>query len=334
MKIFSLFFISCILLFSCNPINKITFSAHQAFDENELSDDLRLAFNGTASFYIQHKDRAVFTDPFMTNPSMKKVLFGKLQPDTSLLDSYQPKIKDVKMVAVGHAHYDHILDFPYFVDKLNNETVVLGSENVVKQVQTLNTPFELVNAGEIKANLFKAGTWVYAHVNSVRMMPIKSAHLPHIFGLHLYEGAYEEDTLASFPVKGKKFKQDETLAYLIDFLDENLKPEKRIYFSSSAVASINGLIPLEVLNEKEVDVAILSVALVQNAKGYPESIVKYIKPKEVIFCHWENFFRDRNKKLKPISLTSFKEIFRDAKTLENYTKVHFVKPGNSIVFVE
>lgn len=332
MKNYLLLLSFSIILFSCNPISKIKFAENQDFDESKTCNDLSVSSNGTASFYIKYKNSAVLTDPFMSNPSMRKVLFGEIESDTALLDSYQVKSKDIKIIALGHSHYDHILDLPYFIDKVSSETILTGSKNTLKIAETLSPNFDLIDVSNLKANSEKMGTWVYSKDKSVRVLAIKSAHLPHLFGIHFYEGAYNKDSLTHYPIKANDFKQDETLAYLIDFLDENLKPEKRIYYSSSAVAELNGLVPSEILKEKEVDLAILSLGKVQEAKGFPENIVDYFKPKEVILCHWENFFRDRKKSLKPIGLTNFRKIFKSVETLEKETNVHFVKPGHSMIF--
>jgi L-ascorbate metabolism protein UlaG (beta-lactamase superfamily) len=328
-----LFFIvaATLLLAACNPLNKISFAEHQPFDENEISDKLRLEFNGTANFYIQYKDKTVLTDPFMTNPSMGKVMFGKLYSDSLLISQYNPKTSGIQMVVIGHAHYDHILDLPYYLPYLHKETKIIGSENSAMMAKTLQPTAEVINALPYKESVYQYGKWIYATDSSIRILPIQSAHLPHIMGLHLYHGHFKKP-ISEFPVKGKHFIQDETLAYLIDFLDNEGKPEKRVYFSSSAVQFPNGFFSLDILNEKSVDVAILSSALFQKAKGYPNDLVNYIRPEQTIICHWENFFRTRDKKLKPVSLTKFSKLFKAINELDSTTQFHFVQPGNSVMF--
>lgn len=292
------------------------------------SDSIRIQFNGTACFYVQYKESALLTDPFITNPSFAKVSFGKIKSDTLLLNRLHPKVNNIKMLAIGHAHYDHILDLPYFAKKLNTDAVILGSNNAVSMAKTLQLSNSCINVVDLKATATSSGTWVYASDSSMRIMAAQSAHLPHIFGIHLYHGEPKK-SITTFPVKGKQFLQDETLAYLIDFLDATQKPEKRIYFSSSAVSFPNGYFPKDVLNDKTVDIAIISTALFQKAKGYPKELIEYLQPKHTILCHWENFFKNREQKLKFVSLTRHKKMFSALESLQSLTRFHYIKPGNS-----
>lgn len=205
---------------ACNPLNKINFSTHQPFDETLVSDELSVEFNGVANFYIHYKGNAVLTDPFISNPSMGKVMFGKIESDTDLIDKFQPKTHNISMVCIGHAHYDHILDLPYFAPYLNKNAKILGSKNSADMAKTLNLQQEIISVNENLATPLKAGQWFYNADSSVRIMPAKSAHLPHIMGLHLYHGEYKKE-LTDFPNKGKQFIQDETIAYLIDFVEKD-----------------------------------------------------------------------------------------------------------------
>jgi L-ascorbate metabolism protein UlaG (beta-lactamase superfamily) len=323
-------FISVVVLFvaACNPLKQITFAEHQPFDEKKISDSIRMEFNGIANFYIQYKGSAVLTDPFMSNPSAGKVMFGKIKPNIELIESFNPKTYNIKLLSIGHAHYDHIFDLPYFIPHLSNTAKIVGSHNAIVLANTLKAQQECINIDEIKATAKNPGTWVYAADSTVRIMATQSAHLPHLLGISLYHGKYDE-ALSSYPVKAKKFKQDETYAFLIDFLNPSHQPEKRIYFSSSAVNFPNGYFPQEVLNQKPVDVAIISVALLQKVKNYPEHFIKYLKPAVTIPCHWENFFRTREKKLKPVSMTRHKKLFTAAEALKDVTDFQFIKPGNS-----
>lgn len=327
MKIITYSFLLGLLLSGCNTLKKITFAPTQSFNEKQASDSLRIAFNGTACFYIQYAGSAILTDPFMSNPSFGKVTFGNIKCDTVLLNRFKPKTHNIKLLAIGHAHYDHILDLPYFANKINSDAKIVGSPNAIALANTLNVSNPRINIAELKAHDSTAGTWIYAADSSMRIMAAQSAHLPHILGIHLYDGKYKS-ALTAYPTKAKRFLQDETLAYLIDYLDASLQPQKRIYFSSSSVSYPNGYFPQQIINEKAIDVAILSTALFQKAKGYPHDLIYYLKPKHTILCHWENFFRTRDKKLKPVSLTRHKKMFQAIKDLKPYTQFHHIKPGS------
>jgi L-ascorbate metabolism protein UlaG (beta-lactamase superfamily) len=319
------------LFAACNPANKITFADHQAFDEQVISEDLCIAFNGVANFYLRYNGKAVMTDPFMSNPGLWKLAFGTIAPDIALIDRLQPKVKDICMITIGHAHYDHILDLPYFADKVDAKTKIVGSDNAIKIANAIGADWETVSVSDMLADTGSEGQWIYSADSSVRILPIRSAHLPHIFGMHLFEGEIRQDKLEAFPDKNKQFTQDQTLAYLIDFLGMNLQPEKRIYFSSSATAPLNGFFPASILEEKSVDVAILSVALAHKAEGYPKDLMDILQPSVIIACHWENFFRTAEQTHKFVSMTKYKKVMKALEESKGKADVIFLKPGSSII---
>ncbi len=94
-------FLWALIFVSCSPLKKITFSPHTPFNEKEISNQLRIEFNGVATFYIQHKGSAVLTDPFITNAGFRKVTFGKIYSDTDLLNRYAPKTYNIKLVSMS-----------------------------------------------------------------------------------------------------------------------------------------------------------------------------------------------------------------------------------------
>jgi L-ascorbate metabolism protein UlaG (beta-lactamase superfamily) len=333
MKIKSVIFPIVILtVLSCNPVKKIPFQPDLPENTIAVSDQLCISFNGVASFYILYQDKAVLTDPFLSNPGFLKLTFGKIHPDTTLIERLNPKTENIRMIVIGHAHYDHMMDLPYFANKVNSDTRVIGSSNAVKIASSVSADWKLTDVSTTVSSVKTNGKWEYASDSSIRILPIKSAHLPHIFGIHLYEGHIEGDCLNDFPAKSKRFIQDITLAYLIDFLNEKHEPVKRIYFSSSATSPDNGFFPEEILAEKKVDVAIISLALAQKADSYPQKLIAFLQPEYIIPCHWENFFRTAEKPLKWVSMTSYKKVMQSLQELPSNVSVKFIRPGYSIVF--
>lgn len=330
MKYYSFITFLLLLCTSCNQLKQINFSEHQAIDTTQNSDNLRIEFNGVASFYIQYKKSAVLTDPFLSNPSLSKVIFGKINSDQELINKFNPKTKYIKILSLSHSHYDHILDLPYFIPHLDDSTKIVGSRNSIILTKSLNIKQECIDIAAIKADTGKLGTWVYSADSTVRIMAIKSAHPPHILGILLYKGQYKSIP-SSYPDKAKNFKQDETLAYLIDFLNSAHKPEKRIYFSSSSASFPYGYFPQKEIENKNknIDVAIISLALFHKAENYPKQLIKYLKPTVTIPCHWENTFNTRNNKLKPVAMTSIKSYLAEIEDLKGITEFHFIKPGYS-----
>jgi L-ascorbate metabolism protein UlaG (beta-lactamase superfamily) len=326
-----LFAFPLLTITSCFSLRGITFSPHENFDEQTKRKSLHIQFNGVAHYYIKYNQTAVITDPFLSNPPVSNVFFGRIFCDTPLIDRFKekPKTSDIKMVLIGHAHYDHILDLPYYLPYLGDSTSIFGSANVDSICRSLNY-FNTVNAAAFAATDSMAGVWFYHRDSTVRVMAIQSAHLPHFLGIHCYKGNIKKH-LAKFPDKAKDFKQDVTLAYLIDFLDEQKKPVKRMYFASSAIGFPLGFFSKHILDEKAIDVAILSIALFQHARYFPYMQIVFLKPEHTILCHWENFFRNRNQDLRPVGLTHHRQLQKHLQKLRHLTRFHFMKPGTSLV---
>jgi L-ascorbate metabolism protein UlaG (beta-lactamase superfamily) len=329
---FRIILISCLAaVVACNPARHLSYEQHQAFDERASAKALRISFNGVASFYLQYDSVAVLTDPFFSNPGMAKVTMGKLKTNAVHLSKLPPKFYGLNMIVVGHAHYDHIMDLPWFLERCQPQPMVVGPANGIQMALAHQEDLSVTDAGALKATDQVPGQWIFNADRSLRIMAAKSDHLPHIGQKHLYKGKLAPGSLTAFPFKAKQFLQDETLTYLIDFLGHDGQVIKRVYFSSSASSGLNGFFPKDVLAEKAVDVAILSLAMAQKADPYPSELLDLLQPSEVVFCHWENFFRPANKKLKWVGATSFKYVSAQIETARKRYKVRFIKPGNSWV---
>lgn len=79
------------------------------FRDHDASAPVQLRYLGTAGFVIQHADHTIVIDPFVTRPSLRRSLLGRLVPDERLIARVIPRADDV---LIGHSHHDHILDAP------------------------------------------------------------------------------------------------------------------------------------------------------------------------------------------------------------------------------
>ena len=81
------------------------------YHREPVADDarVRIRYLGTAGFVLESEDRTIVLDPFVTRPSGRTTLFGKLEPNAAAIRRHLPKADDV---LIGHAHHDHVLDGP------------------------------------------------------------------------------------------------------------------------------------------------------------------------------------------------------------------------------
>ena len=72
----------------------------------------------------------VLTDPFWSYFSLGHVAFGRIGPDPKQIEPHLPDLSHVQGVLVGHAHYDHVMDLPYVIDRLHSNASIVGSRTL------------------------------------------------------------------------------------------------------------------------------------------------------------------------------------------------------------
>jgi hypothetical protein len=135
----------------------------------------------------------------------------------------------------------------------------------------------------------------------MRILPIRSNHPTQYLFLHLFTEKLSEDRKTP-PTRASDYQEGITIAYLVDFLHPQTKEiQSRVYIQTSSTGYPAGYFPASVLEEKSVDVAILAMDCANiKAAGTEKSIVDFLSPSSVMFCHWEDFFRSKNKEPKEI----------------------------------
>ena len=162
-----------------------------------------------------------------------------------------------------------------------------GSQTTVNSIIS-EVPAERMTAvNEHMAIDSQPGTWFYSDDKKVRIMAIQSSHAPHFMGIKLMKGKHEKP-LKKLPWHSFGWKEGQTLAYIIDFLDSNNEPVHRVFYQDSA-SSESSLVP-DLGDNKDIDVAILCPASFNQIKNYPESVVSSTQAKHYILGHWEDFF--------------------------------------------
>lgn len=121
-------------------------------------------------------------------------------------------------------------------------------------------------------------------------MPLRSYHAPHINGYTLYQGTRDRP-LQQEPRRADQWLDGNTLAFLIDFLDDEGQVAFRVYYQDAVAPPPMAFAPDELIDERPVDVAIFVPATFDQVDWHPEAYVENLDPGYVILGHWENFFR-------------------------------------------
>ena len=261
---------------------------------------------GAGGWLIRRGNDAVLTAPFFSNPALLRLAFS-IGPNKDVIAKEMGSLMldDVRVVLAGHGHYDHLMDLPEVVKLLPRDAMVLGGETVCNSLgRGLWRPCIPVtsHAGTRyhRPKPFRVG-------ENIVIRPIFSEHAAHSWGVKFLNGHFSEMADA-VPAKPRLWREGETLAYLIDFMNGN-EIDLRVYYIDSAPGSPYGL-PDDVTLERKVDVAILCVASYAQQSDYPKAYLDLMKPGHVLLGHWENFFRSAAKSIRPVPRTNVAEFMK------------------------
>lgn len=292
------------------------------------TDSITLHYWGCGGFYIQYGNEAVLIDPFATNPA----LGADIRTDTTAVDRLMQhatglnKGQSLPVTAVlcTHAHYDHLMDTPYIMQHwLQNKALFAGNRtaNIIMWAARSSAPLLNLDA---QNGFFHAG-------KHIRITPVLLSHPPHIGKLKLYGGEFEPKAK---PHQAKFWQCGQTYGFIMDFLDNGGRIVFRIYQQTSS--GLLGLdnVPASVAAQHPVDLMIIPAALYSKVEGYPEQLLDRYRPKHVLVCHWENFFKPMetiSQKPYTISLTNVPKF---AQRLEKQVgRSHFTIPMPDSRFV-
>ena len=248
----------------------------------------KLEYLGVAGFLLRWQGEALLFAPSFTNPQTLGAPPLRVQSDPAKIDALMPKADEVSMVLVGHAHYDHLLDVPYVMQKYTPKAKVYGSKTMGHILAAALPRERIVDAQSVMADGRTPGQWFYSPNRRLRAMPIKSEHAPHLLGIKFLGGEYDRD-LTELPSTTWGWKEGQTLAWLVDLLDEQGRPLYRIHYQDAASTPPLGLPPV-LSDSKSVDAAILCVGAWDQVPAYPSVLLKRLKPRVTILSHWEDFF--------------------------------------------
>jgi hypothetical protein len=198
-------------------------------------------------------------------------------------------LSGVRVVVAGHAHYDHIMDLPEVLRWVPASAPVVGGRTVC------NTLASALAGHACESMLTRAGTnnaaaAPFVASSGVRVLPYFSEHASHAFHIKALNGHYDVP-LAHVPAKPNAWREGETLAYLIDFLDGDGHSELRIWYVDASPNAPAGLPDAATRDAKHVDVAIFCVGNWNQQENYPKAFLEAMAPSYALLGHWENFFR-------------------------------------------
>jgi L-ascorbate metabolism protein UlaG (beta-lactamase superfamily) len=277
-------------LTGCASLHDFPFDAGHEHRE----EGLVATYFSVGCFLIQAGDVAVLTDPYFSHLSFPQVAFGKVVPDPAQFGPYLPRLNKVHAVVAGHSHHDHVLDLPAVCPHIAESARIYGSRTLRHSFAASGLSRELVEVNDDAATLENPGRWHSVADGRIRILPIQSAHPSQYLFFHVFKGSLKKDRKTP-PTRISHYQEGMCLAYLVDFMDKKGGIRHRVYINTTSTGWPAGFFPQAVLDEHPVDAALLAMDCAHIAEKGGVSIIDFLKPRKVLFCHWEDFFRPKSK---------------------------------------
>jgi hypothetical protein len=290
-------------------------------------EPIEIVFLGVAGWLLRKGEEAVLTAPLFSNPGFLRAGVLPIRPDTARIERHLPDVRSVSAILVGHGHYDHLMDVPYVALTRAPRAVIYANETSVHQLAPFGLPpgrvrrIEETEVGSVE----REGSWIQVGPRA-RVMPLLSDHGPHFAGVTLYSGVRRRD-MEEPPADATEWLDGETLAYLIDLLNEDGSVALRVYFQDAVAAPPYGLVP-PMSDGVQVDVALIVPATYAEVRWHPEALLGSAPPRQVILGHWEDFFRSPDLPVRPVRFTLLPDfVARLERALPEGAEWHLPLPG-------
>lgn len=275
---------------------------------------------GVQGFWIQWGHEAVLTAPLYTRQDGFDVTVGTaITRDDDAIDTglAGEPLDELTAIVSGHAHYDHFLDVPHILDiapnarAYTNQTgrhilaalapdrpgcttaaaaptidrtrVIAMDDALASHTDYTNCPAQRPDGAPLE------GTWLEVSPH-VRLKAFCSMHPAQVGPYHFGAGAIDQDQ-CDLPAAASGWLEGQTLAFLVDFLDDQGNPAYRVFYQDAPTNAPSGHIPDATLADKPVDVALLCVGSSDAVTDQPASILANLNPRFALSGHWEDFFQ-------------------------------------------
>jgi hypothetical protein len=305
--------------------------------ETEFS--LSVHYSGSGGLYILKGEDGIFIDPFFSNQKVMKIgssLIGggikgrkKIRSDRRMIDYGISRIEkqtgpldnQLRAIFSAHGHYDHLMDVPAIFQRLNNKPAVFLSESGFNTCYNVIDTARMILLEEHVTTQDRIGTPIeLALANGrIQVYPILADHNPHFKYVKFFSGSQQKPVTYFKDPFGKTRANDwlegNTFSFIIDYLNKSGEIEFRIFVQSSSCNPMAGVPPADLLAKKAVDVAFLGVVSYHFSPDYPCTLLSEFQNAhpdsnlEIVWMHWEDFFRKYDRKPKTVRGTDVPAFF-------------------------
>lgn len=292
---------------------------------------------GVQGFVLSYGSDTIMTAPLFTRQSAIDVALNvPLPPDIAAIDQGLAGVAfdQLRAVVSGHAHYDHFLDVPHVLElapgaraytNLSGRNILaalapdrpagctnapqrpLARDRVIALDDALASHVDYTNCpSQRPAGAPMTGSWLAIPNSHARIMAFCSMHPAQVGPFHFGEGSVDTEQ-CELPPPASKWLEGQTLALLVDFLDERGAPQFRVFYQDAPTNAPIGLIPPAILAERRVDVGLMCVGSNDAVENEPTAILENIQPRFAFAGHWEDFFQKLGGTPQPIPFLNIDE---------------------------
>lgn len=293
-------FIFCLipakLMSLSKKIESARLSPYVFHKESKETKGVKIGFYGTSCLTFTYKGSTFLNDPFFSNPNYFQIVAGRYEDRSSLI---QPVLKDmdsIAMVSITHGHYDHCMDFPEFLSKYESNAKFISSSSTLRSL----SPWikEQKNWRQYHIERLAQPNWIYSENKIFRIYPIKSVHQPHIGNKVLFSGE-NESPLEKTPGPVWQWLEGGTFSFLVDVMDDQ-KVVSRFLIVSGKMEDESLQLVQELTTDQKIDIMFIPY-FDKNLTSEPfVHTFEQLQPKEVVFHHWNNFFKTPEKPLQKL----------------------------------
>ena len=329
-------------------------SSRTTIDINGASEKkLTVHYSGCGGLHFVKDGHGIMIDPFFSNQKIMRiaasVLGGgargkqKLASDPKMVtigmkameEAMGSLLPQTTAILVAHSHYDHLMDVPAVYNKLNRVPMVYLNESGFNSCYNVidTSKMVILEKHMTTKEVSRPPIILQTRAGKIHIYPILAEHNPHFKNIKFFSGSKTKPvadfTDANAKTRGNDWLEGNTFSFLIDYIDGDGAIEFRIFVQSSSCNPPAGIPPLDLLKSKPVDLAFLGVASYHFSPDYPCTVLQALKPQEVVWIHWEDFFRKYTKKPKTVRGTDVIEFF-DLPCLSSYkTNAFLPLPGTT-----
>jgi L-ascorbate metabolism protein UlaG (beta-lactamase superfamily) len=225
----------------------------------EARHGLSLTYLGVAGFVLRAAGHSIALDPYVSRHGLLSLFTRPLVSDAARLARWIPHAHDV---FVGHAHYDHVLDAPALCARTGAR--LIGSRAVCMVGRAAGLPetklVETVGREDIASGPFVVRGLPSRHGKVFR------GHVP-------FPGDIEAPP--AWPPRIAELRHGLVLNWHVRLGDFSLVHVDSADFVAEELRGVNA------------DVVCLCAAGWRERRGYVPEIVRLLKPRFVLPCHWD-----------------------------------------------